>query len=105
MSTTAKLKLLKHFNCCLILYTLYSVAISFFNRTFSFQVELKNKYKVRVFVDESYSFGVLGSNGRGISEHYGIPVSTNCKSQCNELPSVLVWIVMFLTVQVTPQYK
>ena len=35
-------------------------------------IQLKNKYKVRIFVDETVSFGVLGKTGRGISEHYGI---------------------------------
>ena len=37
-------------------------------------VELKNKHKVRLFVDESLSFGVLGYHGRGITEHLDIPV-------------------------------
>lgn len=30
-------------------------------------IELKWKYKVRIFVDESYSFGVIGKTGRGKS--------------------------------------
>lgn len=38
-------------------------------------VALKWKYKVRLFIDESYSFGILGSNGRGVTEHYGVPVT------------------------------
>ncbi|XP_052101368.1 serine palmitoyltransferase 1-like [Mytilus californianus] len=37
-------------------------------------VELKWKYKLRLFVEESFSFGVLGANGRGITEHYNISV-------------------------------
>nr|CAB3266548.1 serine palmitoyltransferase 1 [Phallusia mammillata] len=37
-------------------------------------VELKYKYKVRLFVDESLSFGVLGDNGRGVTEHFDIPI-------------------------------
>ncbi len=43
-------------------------------------VELKSKHKVRLFVDESISFGTLGRHGKGITEYYGIPVSTtqNC---------------------------
>lgn len=36
-------------------------------------VELKYKYKFRIFIDESMSFGVLG-NGRGLCEHYKVPV-------------------------------
>uniref|UniRef100_H2ZH95 Serine palmitoyltransferase 1 n=1 Tax=Ciona savignyi TaxID=51511 RepID=H2ZH95_CIOSA len=37
-------------------------------------VELKYKYKVRLFVEESLSFGVLGDTGRGVTEHFNIPV-------------------------------
>ena len=37
-------------------------------------VELKFKYKVRLFIEESMSFGVLGETGRGLTEHYGISV-------------------------------
>jgi serine palmitoyltransferase len=32
-------------------------------------VELKHKYKLRFFIDESVSFGTLGANGKGITEH------------------------------------
>ena len=42
------------------------------------KVKLKKKFKVRMFIDESLSFGVLGKTGRGITEHFGIPVSTWC---------------------------
>lgn len=38
-------------------------------------VELKSKYKVRLFVDESISFGTLGHHGKGVTEYYGIPVT------------------------------
>ena len=38
-------------------------------------IELKSKYKIRLFLEESISFGVLGSNGKGVTEHFGIPVS------------------------------
>eukprot|EP00729_Bicosta_minor_P013949 gene13949-18789_t len=37
-------------------------------------VDLKFKYKVRLFIEESMSFGVLGKTGRGLTEHYGISV-------------------------------
>ncbi|XP_032232057.1 serine palmitoyltransferase 1 isoform X2 [Nematostella vectensis] len=37
-------------------------------------LELKKKYKVRILVDESCSFGVLGKTGRGVTEYYDIPV-------------------------------
>ncbi|XP_047122470.1 serine palmitoyltransferase 1 isoform X1 [Hydra vulgaris] len=38
-------------------------------------IELKNKYKVRVFIDESFSFGVLGARGKGVTDHFNIPLS------------------------------
>ncbi|XP_013772766.1 serine palmitoyltransferase 1-like [Limulus polyphemus] len=37
-------------------------------------LELKKRFKVRLFIDESCSFGVLGKNGRGVTEHFNIPV-------------------------------
>lgn len=38
-------------------------------------VELKWKYKLRIFVEESFSFGVLGESGKGVTEHFGVKVS------------------------------
>ena len=38
-------------------------------------MELKYNYKVRIFIDESASFGVLGHTGRGLTEHFNVPVS------------------------------
>jgi serine palmitoyltransferase len=38
-------------------------------------VRLKEKYRFRVILEESHSFGVLGKSGRGLAEHYGVPVS------------------------------
>ncbi|KAJ4981630.1 hypothetical protein NE237_032467 [Protea cynaroides] len=37
-------------------------------------VKLKEKYRFRVLLDETNSIGVLGDCGRGLSEHYRIPV-------------------------------
>lgn len=37
-------------------------------------IRLKEKYRFRVILDESNSFGVLGSSGRGLTEHCGVPV-------------------------------
>uniref|UniRef100_A0A674H9Z4 Serine palmitoyltransferase 1 n=1 Tax=Taeniopygia guttata TaxID=59729 RepID=A0A674H9Z4_TAEGU len=37
-------------------------------------IKLKYKYKVRIFLEESLSFGVLGQHGRGITEHFGINI-------------------------------
>lgn len=36
-------------------------------------VELCKNYKVRIFIDESISFGTIGDTGRGITEHFGVP--------------------------------
>jgi len=33
------------------------------------QIELKLKYKFRLILDETWSFGVLGRTGRGVTEH------------------------------------
>ncbi|KAK9111398.1 hypothetical protein Scep_018917 [Stephania cephalantha] len=37
-------------------------------------IRLREKYRFRVLLDESNSFGVLGGSGRGLTEHYDIPV-------------------------------
>lgn len=37
-------------------------------------VKLKYKYKVRIFLEESLSFGVLGEHGRGVTEHFGVNI-------------------------------
>lgn len=40
-------------------------------------VELRKRYKLRLILDESVSFGSLGSHGRGITEHLNINVRSN----------------------------
>lgn len=35
-------------------------------------VELRKRYKLRMFLDESISFGVLGQHGRGSIEHFNV---------------------------------
>ncbi|XP_071742241.1 long chain base biosynthesis protein 1 [Rutidosis leptorrhynchoides] len=37
-------------------------------------IKLKEEYKFRVLLDESNSFGVLGRSGRGLTEHYNVPI-------------------------------
>ncbi|XP_074562372.1 long chain base biosynthesis protein 1b-like [Curcuma longa] len=37
-------------------------------------MRLKEKYRFRVILEESHSFGVLGNTGRGLAEHYGVPI-------------------------------
>ncbi|KAL8459643.1 hypothetical protein ACS0TY_036945 [Phlomoides rotata] len=37
-------------------------------------IRLKEKYRFRVILDESNSFGVLGKSGRGLTEHCGVPI-------------------------------
>ncbi|KAH8102135.1 serine palmitoyltransferase [Cristinia sonorae] len=38
-------------------------------------VELKNKYKYRLILDESISFGTIGRTGRGLTELYNVPAT------------------------------
>lgn len=38
-------------------------------------IELRKRYKLRLILDESVSFGSLGHHGRGITEHFNINVS------------------------------
>lgn len=38
-------------------------------------VELRKRYKLRLFLDESVSFGTLGKTGRGLTEHLNVDVS------------------------------
>uniref|UniRef100_A0A1A9WIQ0 Serine palmitoyltransferase 1 n=1 Tax=Glossina brevipalpis TaxID=37001 RepID=A0A1A9WIQ0_9MUSC len=38
-------------------------------------LELRAKYKLRLFLDESISFGVLGKTGRGIAEHFDVDLT------------------------------
>jgi hypothetical protein len=35
---------------------------------------VEHKYKYRLILDESQSFGMIGDHGKGITEYYGIPV-------------------------------
>ncbi|KAK4231942.1 serine palmitoyltransferase 1 [Podospora fimiseda] len=35
-------------------------------------IELKEKYKFRIILDETWSFGVLGRTGRGLTEHQNV---------------------------------
>ncbi|XP_075219139.1 serine palmitoyltransferase subunit I isoform X2 [Lycorma delicatula] len=36
-------------------------------------IELRKKYKLRIFIDESISIGTLGKHGRGLTEYFHIP--------------------------------
>lgn len=36
-------------------------------------VALCKKYKLRIFIDESISFGTLGKHGKGVTEHFSVP--------------------------------
>jgi serine palmitoyltransferase len=38
-------------------------------------VELKKEHHVRIILDESFSFGVLGATGRGVTEHLDVPLT------------------------------
>uniref|UniRef100_A0A1L8EBN7 Serine palmitoyltransferase 1 n=1 Tax=Haematobia irritans TaxID=7368 RepID=A0A1L8EBN7_HAEIR len=51
-------------------------------------VELRAKYKLRFFLDESLSFGVLGKNGRGLTEHFNID-----RAEVDLISSGMEWAV------------
>ena len=54
-------------------------------------VELKDKHHCRLILDESFSFGVLGDTGRGVTEHFGVPmkqVDIVCGALCASIGSV-----------------
>ncbi|XP_045465626.1 serine palmitoyltransferase 1 isoform X2 [Harmonia axyridis] len=38
-------------------------------------VEVAEQFKMRIFLDETYSLGVLGKNGKGLTEHFGVDIS------------------------------
>lgn len=38
------------------------------------KIELKHKYKYRLILDESISFGSVGRTGRGLTELYNVSV-------------------------------
>lgn len=38
-------------------------------------MELKLKHKYRLILDETWSFGIVGRSGRGVTEVFDIPVS------------------------------
>eukprot|EP00002_Diphylleia_rotans_P003180 TRINITY_DN1214_c0_g1_i2.p1 TRINITY_DN1214_c0_g1~~TRINITY_DN1214_c0_g1_i2.p1 ORF type:complete len:494 (-),score=128.29 TRINITY_DN1214_c0_g1_i2:414-1895(-) len=38
-------------------------------------VSLKNTYRFRLILEESHSFGALGKHGRGVTEHFNIPIT------------------------------
>jgi len=38
-------------------------------------IELKNRFKYRLILDETHSFGVLGRTGRGLTEHQNVDAS------------------------------
>ena len=39
------------------------------------QMELKEKYKYRLILDETQSFAMVGQHGKGVTEYFGVPVS------------------------------
>eukprot|EP01025_Chloroclados_australasicus_P008250 TRINITY_DN1287_c0_g3_i1.p1 TRINITY_DN1287_c0_g3~~TRINITY_DN1287_c0_g3_i1.p1 ORF type:complete len:563 (-),score=76.62 TRINITY_DN1287_c0_g3_i1:326-1945(-) len=57
-------------------------------------LRIKDKYKFRVVLDETYSFGVLGKTGRGATEHWGLApqdIDILCGSMGHALGSVGGW--------------
>ena len=50
--------------------SIYMRLVPLFIRTW--QIELGRQYKFRLILDETWSFGVLGRTGRGITEHQNV---------------------------------
>ena len=51
----------------------------------------QERYRFRLVVEESLSFGVLGQTGRGLTEHWGLPVRAIdiiCASMGNAVGSI-----------------
>lgn len=40
-------------------------------------MELKEKYKYRLILDETQSFAMVGQHGKGVTEYFGVPVSSS----------------------------
>ncbi|XP_050530427.1 serine palmitoyltransferase 1 [Daktulosphaira vitifoliae] len=36
-------------------------------------IDIRIKHKIRIFIDETISIGILGAKGRGVTEHFNIP--------------------------------
>lgn len=51
-------------------------------------VELRKKYKLRMILDESISFGCLGK-GKGLTEHLGVDVSFYSKLILSRLKKLI----------------
>ena len=52
---------------------------------------LKSKYFHRLIVEESFSIGVLGATGKGVTEYFNLPndaIDIMCAALCNSLASV-----------------
>jgi serine palmitoyltransferase len=57
---------------------------------------MKLKYKYRLIVEESYSFGAIGKHGRGLSDYYDVPavqIDIICASMANVLGSAGGFVV------------
>lgn len=52
-------------------------------------VKLKRKYKFRLYVDETYSIGVLGSTGRGLAEHFNMDRASSIDLTVGSLATAL----------------
>lgn len=51
-------------------------------------VALCRKYKLRIFIDESISFGTLGTHGKGVTEYFNIP-----KHEIDMIMGSLEWAI------------
>ena len=68
-------------NINIILHWIVYNSLNQYMYLFTYQVELKEKYKVRIFMDESMSFGTVGDTGKGVTEYFNIPVCVFCNNK------------------------
>lgn len=48
-------------------------------------IEVAKRFKFRIILDESFSFGVLGPNGVGVLDYYGLNLAGNVDLVCGSL--------------------
>lgn len=61
-------------------------------------IDIRIKYKIRIFIDETISFGILGKKGRGVTEHYNIPVKIFLMFLQPQHPNSRLFLVFLLSI-------
>jgi hypothetical protein len=61
-------------------------------------IEIKNRYKYRLILDESISLGALGERGLGAADHFQLPVNSFDQQMqyyyfCRTMKSISSWAI------------